>query len=506
MTARFFDKSALAIVDVVAGVGFDELVKVLNAATVEVVFGSEVTETHEGRVSLELLTNLLSRLYSRLLFTPNGTAAKSHIEYLEFLANSINPRIELLKSGVPTVIICLGREAIKHAHVYIGASGWVASVSKSPVSFGNSLLPFGAAAAACLGAAEVFRHVFGTHLQSTREQTEFCLNLLTMACETSIDAQSSSKVNIGDVHLVGAGAIGNAVLWTLSKAPLQGCLNVIDPQDIELSNLQRYVLTSDKSEGFPKTAVAAELLTSTELSIKSHQVHWRQFISGHVESALQRVLVAVDNAVDRAEIQAALPCWCLNGWTQPGDLGISRHYFDGSKACLVCLYVPEGLIPSEDELVANALQIPERRVEVRTLLAKHALLTEEFLRSIASGKGIDFSAFEPFVGKSIGFLYRAICGGALINLNLKSPERRDHVPLAFQSAMAGVLMAAELAKHAAGLAAASPVITRMDILNLEQNIINFSPAKRSDGMCICQDPEYLKVYRERHHRGLHDQS
>src|SRR6266403_734495 len=47
------------------------------------------------------------------------------------------------------------------------------------------------------------------------------------------------------------------------------------------------------------------------------------------------VLVALDTAADRRSVQASLPKWIANSWTQPGDLGLSVHgQFDGPGACL----------------------------------------------------------------------------------------------------------------------------------------------------------------------------
>jgi hypothetical protein len=226
---------------------------------------------------------------------------------------------------------------------------------------------------------------------------------------------------------------------------------------------------------------------------------WAEFVNKKNEERFDRVLVALDTARDRIEVQAALPKSLLNAWTQPGDLGISRHRFDDERACLACLYVPEGELPSEDELIANALQIPARRLEVRNMLGRQSLLSEDFLMSIATEKKIDFQDLQPFVGKSLGELYRAICGGALISLNLASPERRDHVPMVFQSAFAGVLMASEVVKLSiASIHCTKSVTTRIDILNPQPGFIHFSPSKRPDGNCFCQDPDYLAAYHRKY--------
>jgi hypothetical protein len=55
-----------------------------------------------------------------------------------------------------------------------------------------------------------------------------------------------------------------------------------------------------------------------------------------------RVLLAVDSAADRIAAQAALPRWIANAWTQPENIGVSRHSFLGEAPCVACLYMPQG--------------------------------------------------------------------------------------------------------------------------------------------------------------------
>ena len=70
---------------------------------------------------------------------------------------------------------------------------------------------------------------------------------------------------------------------------------------------------------------------------------------------------------DRRAVQASLPEWIGNAWTQPGDLGVSLHRFQAG-ACLSCLYLPAHATPSEDAIVAEALRIPDHVMEIRKSL------------------------------------------------------------------------------------------------------------------------------------------
>src|SRR2546421_70372 len=82
-----------------------------------------------------------------------------------------------------------------------------------------------------------------------------------------------------------------------------------------------------------------------------HQGNWASFleVAGY---GCRDVLVALDTAGGRRSVQASLPGWIANAWTQPGDLGVSSHSrFDAPGACLACLYLPLRPQANEDELV-----------------------------------------------------------------------------------------------------------------------------------------------------------
>jgi len=67
------------------------------------------------------------------------------------------------------------------------------------------------------------------------------------------------------------------------------------------------------------------------------------------------VLAALDTPEARIAVQAGLPEHVYNAWTQPADLGWSRHEAFGTQPCLVCLYWPDRRQPSQHELIADAL-------------------------------------------------------------------------------------------------------------------------------------------------------
>lgn len=111
-------------------------------------------------------------------------------------------------------------------------------------------------------------------------------------------------------------------------------------------------------------------------------------------------------------------------------------------------------------------------------------------------------ALLPFEGRSIHDLYvEGFCGGAVIPLGEAGRPPQDfHVPLAHQSAVAGVLLAAALVRSALG---ADPPITSATGLNVLEAVGTdlAQPMRgRRDGRCLCDDVVFCEAYRAKKYR------
>jgi hypothetical protein len=292
--------------------------------------------------------------------------------------------------------------------------------------------------------------------------------------------------------LVGAGAIGNAAAWALSRTEINGEVHIVDHERIDLGNLQRYVLAARSDVG----AVKSELLAGNfqgPLSAVPFDMDLASYLqeNGHVH---QRMLLALDSARDRRAAQASLPKWVANAWTQPGDLGVSTHDFLNG-ACVSCLYLPDRAGRNEDEIIAEALGIPDRVTEVRTLLFRSEGTPRTLLEAIASARNVDIARLLPFEGRTVRSLYtEGFCGGAVIPLGqMGAPRAEVHVPLAHQSALAGILLAAAAVRHALGGAKGSK-ITQLDVLKRLPTELTRPAAKPERQNCICQDADYRDAF------------
>jgi hypothetical protein len=268
-------------------------------------------------------------------------------------------------------------------------------------------------------------------------------------------------------------------------------------EHVELSNLQRYVLTEMVDEHRPKVEIAGAL--HSELDFVPHAEDLATFLvrSGYHWDSM---LLALDSARDRVSAQASLPRFIVNAWTQPGDLGVSSHSrFGGEGACVACLYLPGSSRQNEDELVAEALGIPHLHMQVRTLLATGTPVDTDFLQAVAAAIGQPLERLLRFEHRTVRELYvEGFCGGAVIPVGeagqLHQAAQDIHVPLAHQSALAGVLLGAALVRHSEDEDDTLTHVTRLDVLKPVGRFLRQPLRARRDGRCICDDSDFVAAY------------
>lgn len=493
--ADYYRRGAVAASQVLAGFNEDRFRERLLGTTVGISFGADALGP-EGRALTDLLVRLTARLYPSLAIRGDRTA-DGRVAELRDLARAINPAVDLDEQ--PTIEVVVGVHApapIGTTTVFAGSEGWDSLISlRSHQAVGGSFVPFGAGVSACLATANVFRSVFlgaNAHLDS---------DVIFSVYNGSRGATAASAPTLANLQrpvvLAGCGAIGNAAIWALARAEATGLVCLVDHETVELGNIQRYVLTTRADEGRAKVDIAARELTRS-LRPVPRQMTLADFLADEGYDH-DRVLLALDSARDRRQAQASLPRWIANAWTQTGDLGVSVHSF-GVGACVSCLYLPEGKTSNEDELVAGALKVPERLMEVRLLLHTGGGVARPLLEAAATKLGVPIENLLPFEGKPIRLLYvEGICGGAVVPLGeqMAGAPQNMHVPLAHQSALAGLLLAAALIRESSGTEPATTMVTRINLMQALGVEVRQLALADSRGICICQDPDYRARYAEK---------
>jgi ThiF family len=484
--ASYFDRSAVAAAQAIAGFDPDVFASTAAELCVGLAIDRRAARKREGRLLADLTVRLLARLYPSLQLDIDDAGLRLE---LSSLALEINPVIDL--QGAADIGVSIGRDATRYpTTIFAGSHGWLAMVgSRRPYTVGQTHVPFGPGVAACLAAANVFRRCFlggGAPLDADTTLSAFDIG------DGSRNGPASIELTVGDdAALVGAGAVGNGALWALRAFTVRGALAVVDPQVVELSNLQRYVLADMSAVGKAKTDVVQRV--SEGLSIDPNPVSVAEFV-GARRYCLGTTMVALDSARDRRAVQSSLPRRVINAWTQQGDLGVSVHApFGSGGACLECLYLAQGKQPNEDELVAAALGVPDQLRKVRELLDNHAVIGLELARLVASRLNVASEAADKFADKPIRELYVAgVCGGALVPLRHANVPGNIHVPLAHQSALAGVLLAAAFVRATREADPVDTVVSRLDVMSLVAS--HPSQFARPLSSCICRDPDWQHAY------------
>lgn len=513
--APFIAKNALAASHVLRDFNRSEFEQTLLGTPVRLSFGADAGSA-EGRACLDLGVRLLARLYPTLAVHDTTGTNEELAQSLRALARSIHPGITLPDDAPDAVTLVVGRAdpAGGGDRVFVGSQGWTATIDPaSPVPLGGTANPFGPGSAACLGAAAVFRFVFADWLPGLPALTRRTMSALhPWADPTDEDLMEVPEADLEETHLVGLGAIGNAALWGFARARgLRGRLHLVDGQAIEISNLQRYVLATnaDGEAEATKTAVAVRELEGTELVTVPHPKDWDAYLAQQQTWDLPRVVVALDTGRDRISVQASLPRVALNAFTGHRDLGVSRHPDFLLRPCLCCLYFPQKKgVPLPQE-IANDLGIPHREVEVRGLLQQKIPVPRTLLDDVAAALGLDVADLLRFEGDQLEAFHGVLtCGGELLRLGAAPAGRGVEAPLAFQSALAGVLLAAETVADAAGLRPdEAPTQTRSDVLatpGLFTSDVDDPITKGVNGRCLCEDRDYQDQYARKY--GLDVQS
>ncbi len=125
-------------------------------------------------------------------------------------------------------------------------------------------------------------------------------------------------------------------------------------------------------------------------------------------------------------------------------------------------------------------------------------LSQQDISTAARTLGVDPAELAGWQGRPLGELYTdVICGAAPIRLPVVN--RVETVPLAHQSALAGVLMAAELVKgtnpELADLSQRETLVTWGDVLFPPPSVWVVPRAKEPG--CICLDEDYQIAFRDK---------
>lgn len=513
---RFLHRVVDAAAPFLGGLDRKAIQEKLDKSSVMLVAGDQAAE-EPHRSGFLLAANLAARLYPRIGL--EGPA--DLVDLCEQEIALINPCAEIVPTRDASATLGFERTVQGASGVSVFSRGWNVHLDERPVgrTAEQTAVP-AALSAAALGIGELFRVVFSAELQQhgRRGTQPGAVNLVTLG-EVHNDLVVPGEVDVGEFRLVGAGAIGQAAANALALAGVRGKMVAVDDEKVALSNLQRYVLTRDPDVDAVKVELLRERLHESQIEVVPVEAKWH---AGLVREQ-RPTLVALDSAEARIGVQASLPGPIYNAWTQPGDIGWSRHEHLGKEPCLACLYWPTARRPSRHEQIAAAFRqhplrilayLVHREIPIGLPLPPGGIpaipgleapaeaerwLSTPLVDDIATAAGVDVSELGAWRESRLADVYQdGICGGALLHLDVGEVPREVLVPLAHQSALAGAMLATQLIVAAIpSLKAArnASVEGRYDVLSGFPQVLA-RPRMRTAG-CLCGDSVYLSVYRKR---------
>lgn len=511
--AKYFSKDLLAINQLLRS-NDKNLENILLETRIGIAFDKNAIETKEGQKAIDLSVRLLCRLYPNLSIIDLSNQNKSKVLELKKLAISINSSIDISTTDVNLdVLIIAGytNKTIENKGVvlFFGSNNWNATFSLTkPQKFRNSGNPFGCGVAACITISNVFRLVFKEYLPEKELDKDFVFSTLNF---NSFETPFNPKLNgviLRDIVLVGIGAIGNGAVWALSNLhEIDGRLDLVDNEKLKLSNLQRYVMFSEKDIDNYKVELAKRKFVKKKIKVRSFKISWAEYLKERNNWNIETVAVAIDNKSDRIAIQSSLPKKIFNSYTENNLLGIARHLDFIDSACLACGYIPSQKERNYINEVADNCNIPNLSIAVKDYINLNldvdAIInpqnTSSLLDIIAKANNIERSKLVQFHGKKVNEFYSEfVCGGISLKLSdAKSKIANIDAPLAFQSAMAGILLAAELVINSGNLRI-KPIKQQSHFYPLnpisENNPFNHRLSKDNTGRCLCMDKDFQKQY------------
>lgn len=161
--------------------------------------------------------------------------------------------------------------------------------------------------------------------------------------------EGQERLQAGHALVIGAGGLGSAALLYLASAGV-GRITVVDPDQVELSNLQRQVVHATASVGQAKARSAAARLAELNPGVQVQARVARaegEALAAWVAAA-DVVLDCSDNfptrqAVNRACVQAGRPLVSGAALRFDGQLAVfdTRPGPEGRGPCYACVFPPE---------------------------------------------------------------------------------------------------------------------------------------------------------------------
>lgn len=258
------------------------------------------------------------------------------------------------RAATPDVTFALGDTPAPTGAVRVAGNGWRARVGRGITTAPwRGVGPVGAMAAAAAAAVEGLRAAvprIAEHLQHPAPDDSRWRNVPGRQVELSLDRyRVDGAVHLGDVDIVSGGAITNAAMYALLRVPaLTATMRIVEPEPLDLSNLNRYALARRSTVSLLKTRIL-EAFSTTSIGLSGVDTRLDDHTLPSLGSLAPRLLVGVDDIPSRWVAQrAAATSWVCVGASSHDFVIVSAH--PPGLACAGCVHTRDeptiGQIPT----------------------------------------------------------------------------------------------------------------------------------------------------------------
>ena len=371
----------------------------------------------------------------------------------------------------------------------INSNSWVARVSS-----GNQLIssacrepnPIASLAAASLGVAEVFKRLIRLKPDRGELFDGLSFNLWNYRTgEEDTGFPVPQELNV-DLVLAGTGAIGNGIVYLLSKLPIRGRINLVDVQAFGRENLGTCILIGPSDIGRNKVEVAASFL-SARIQTEVYKENLSSFKTrlGSETPYPRLILNGLDNIKARHTVQSLWPDMIIDGAI--GDLScqVSRHPWGEDIACLMCLFKEP---PGESAVLVESRATGLSSTRVHQVMD---IVTEADVQTAPPEKK---EQLRKYIGRQICSVVQEEMARLLSDRKLDEGFAPS-VP--FVACLSASMVVGEMVKYLAGLP--SPLATRFqfDVLRGPAYGQMFPQERRRDCVCVTR-AHNIEIVRQRH--------
>jgi len=315
---------------------------------------------YSTQVMLAVLTNILSRWCRNIcIICPDTNALipkgeKADMQLLESLKRTMqaidpngNFNFELSDNFKEDLVIFIGEPAenCPVPYVAVDSNGWIGSCAynaygKCKGEF-NDKNPLGAAFAACLANAEVFR--WANNIKAESYQKWYDLYAMTVSELSIINIIGFKSLNLGSVHIVGCGAIGSSFTYLLSLLDFTGELLFVDADaSVELHNTSSSLLfKASHCDGTQKkTEICEKALENTGFQTQTFNddYHHYQYDHRKKSNSADLILCFANDFNIWSTIQNLYPPVVYHATTSRSwGINIGRH-LPLKDGCIMCTF------------------------------------------------------------------------------------------------------------------------------------------------------------------------